>query len=51
MNNAMQTYIENIDIATRVDDKITEMAINMENRIIEQILNTLGNRLITKLDA
>jgi len=51
MNNAMQTYIENMDIATRVDNKITEMALNMENRIIEQILNTLGNRLITKLDA
>jgi hypothetical protein len=51
MNNAMQTYIDNMDIGTRVDDKITEMALNMENRIIEQILNTLGNRLITKLDA
>lgn len=50
MNNSMELFIANLDIPSRVDDKIAEMATNMENRIIEQVLNTLGNRLIQKLD-
>jgi hypothetical protein len=50
MNNALELFILNLDIPSRVDDKIAEMATNMENRIIEQVLNTLGNRLIQKLD-
>ena len=40
MNNALELFILNLDIPSRVD----------ENRIIEQVLNTLGNRLIQKLD-
>ena len=50
MNNSLEIFIANLDIPSRVDDKIAEMATNMENRIIEQVLNTLGNRLIQKLD-
>lgn len=50
MNNSLEIFIANLDIPSRVDDKISEMATNMENRIIEQVLNTLGNRLIQKLD-
>ena len=50
MNNALELFILNLDIPSRVDEKIAEMATNMENRIIEQVLNTLGNRLIQKLD-
>ena len=50
MNNSLELFIMNLDIPSRVDDKIAEMATNMENRIIEQVLNTLGNRLIQKLD-
>ena len=50
MNNSLEIFISNLDIPSRVDDKIAEMATNMENRIIEQVLNTLGNRLIQKLD-
>lgn len=50
MNNSMEIFIANLDIPSRVDDRIAEMATNMENRIIEQVLNTLGNRLIQKLD-
>ena len=50
MNNSLEIFIANLDIPSRVDDRIAEMATNMENRIIEQVLNTLGNRLIQKLD-
>jgi hypothetical protein len=50
MNNSMELFIANLDIPSRVDDRIAEMATNMENRIIEQVLNTLGNRLMQKLD-
>lgn len=51
MNNSMEIFMGNIDIPARVDDKIAEMATNMENRIIEQVLTTLGTRLMQKLDA
>ena len=51
MNNSLEIFIANLDIPSRVDDKIAELATNMENRIIEQVLTTLGSRLIQKLDA
>jgi hypothetical protein len=51
MNNSMEIFITNLDIPARVDDRIAEMATNMENRIIEQVLTTLGTRLMQKLDA
>lgn len=51
MNNSMEIFIANLDIPARVDDKIAELATNMENRIIEQVLTTLGTRLMQKLDA
>ena len=51
MNNSLELFMLNLDIPTRVDDKIAEMATNMENRIIEQVLTTLGSRLMQKLDA
>lgn len=50
MNNSLEIFIANLNIPSQVDNKIVEMATNMENRIIEQVLNTLGNRLIQKLD-
>ena len=51
MNNSLEIFMSNLDIPARVDDKIAEMATNMENRIIEQVLTTLGSRLMQKLDA
>lgn len=51
VNSVIETFMSNIDIPQRVDDKIAEMATNMENRIIEQVLNTLGSRLMQNLDA
>ena len=51
VNNMMETFMLNMDIPQKVDDKIAELATNMENRIIEQVLTTLGSRLIQKLDA
>lgn len=51
MNNSLEIFIANLNIPSRVDDKIAEMATNMENRIIEQVLTTLGSRLMQKLDT
>ena len=51
MNNSLEIFIANLNIPSRVDEKIAEMATNMENRIIEQVLTTLGSRLMQKLDA
>ena len=51
MNNSLEIFIANLNIPSRVYDKIAEMATNMENRIIEQVLTTLGSRLMQKLDT